>query len=93
MQELPNDYEQQSIENDDSSHFTCPIEDGQENRKGRRRYVVPGRRLTCLFQIHGKWDIDIITKHSTVSLKYKTCIYVVFRFVRHIFSSARRFPR
>ena len=56
LQELLNDYEQQWIENDTSSHFTCPVEDGQEDRRGRRRYVVPERSLTCLFQIHGKWE-------------------------------------
>jgi hypothetical protein len=42
---LVNDYEQQTIENDDSSHVTCPVVDGQENRKGRQRYVVPGEKL------------------------------------------------
>jgi hypothetical protein len=56
LQELLNDYEQQWIENDTSSHFTCPVEDGQEDRRGRRRYVVPERSLTCLFQIQGKWE-------------------------------------
>jgi hypothetical protein len=45
LQELLNDYEQQSIENDDLSHFTCHVVNGQENRKGRQRHVVPGEKL------------------------------------------------
>jgi hypothetical protein len=45
LQELLNDYEQQSIENDDLSHFICHVVNGQENREGRQRYVVPGEKL------------------------------------------------
>ena len=55
LQELLNEYEQQWIENDDLPHFTCPVEERQDDCSGRRRYVVPERSLTCLFQIHGKW--------------------------------------
>ncbi len=56
LQELLNDYKQQWVENDNSSHFSCPVEDGQEGRRGRQRYIVPERSLTGLFQIHGNWE-------------------------------------
>jgi hypothetical protein len=69
-------YEQQSIENDDLSHFTCHVVNGQENRKGRQRYVVPGEKLKNSFPSQA---IFIISRPNRSNINISASIYPPFK--------------